>query len=381
MEKPTFSSIDPPPVTQDLSFESTSNYRLLHRLGRGGMGEVWLAERRSAGDHVQLVALKFLSDTGPSSALAAEGRRMSRLSHDNIVPFVDSGHDSGGRFFVAMAYIDGVDLTELREMIGFGVDAVHRAEASVRIPDSIVGFVIFMVLRALHHAHTFRFGDNVTGLVHRDVSPGNILIDEAAGFVKLTDFGVAVRQGDEMDDSRIAGKVPYMAPEALLGETVDGRTDLYSLGLVAYEMLTGFNPNVLPSQLNSVIGAITNIMLALEKPLIPPHEVVEGIEPRLSAMVMRLLAKDRADRYPSAEEAITDITEYLYQRGIGPTTAALSCYMKILRHPELELDDPSERLLQFLRVTNGEIETHPTWRLNPSAAAALARGDNPGRES
>ena len=287
------------PLAPGETFSSGSEYRLLERLGRGGMGEVWKAERTSAAGHKQTVAVKFLTDhRAEQSSLAAEALRMSCLNHDNIVPFLDSGFDGVGRTFVAMAFVQGMDLDGLRDHVGMRAEAAYGGGCEQRIPDQIVGFILFMTLRALSYAHTFPFGDGVVGLIHRDVSPGNILLDEKRGFVKLSDFGVAAVQGDEEGQGKITGKIPYMAPEVLLQDPVDARADLYSLGLVAYELLTGFNPNIRPHAMNSVIGAITEVMLSLDCPLRPPHEVVEGVSPVLSGIVARMLEKDPARRFP-----------------------------------------------------------------------------------
>jgi eukaryotic-like serine/threonine-protein kinase len=192
--------IDPPPLEEEAEFTTESRYRLERLLGEGGMGEVWLADRYSAGGHSRPVAIKYLSRPGSSVSLKAEALRMSHLQHDNIVPFVDSGRDNHGRYFVAMSYVEGMDLDGLRKLAGMEAESVYAGRATRRIPDPISGFILFMVLRALHHAHHHDFGDGVIGLVHRDVSPGNILIDEARGFVKLTDFGVAIACTNEAAD-------------------------------------------------------------------------------------------------------------------------------------------------------------------------------------
>ena len=201
--------------------------------------------------------------------------------------------------------------------------AAYSGKATGRVPDLIVGFVMFMLLRALHHAHTYDFGDGIVGLVHRDVSPGNVLINDKQGFVKLTDFGVAVRQDSGTTTGGLVGKVPYMAPEVLVDEEVDTRADIYSLGLVAYELLTGINPNVHPLGLKSILSAITNVMLELEKPLRPPHEVIEGVNPELSQIVAKMLSFAPEDRYQSADRIIADIVPVLYGGGVGPGAEAL----------------------------------------------------------
>jgi serine/threonine protein kinase len=372
--------VDPKDLTEGLMFESSSAYRLKRRLGKGGMGEVWLAERVSAGKHSQLVAVKFLSGTGEGDTLAEEALRMSRLSHDNIVPFVDSGRDEQGRYFVAMAYVEGIDLQALRELVGITPEAAHEGAVKKRIPDPIIGFVMFMVLRALHHAHTYDFGDGVVGLIHRDVSPGNILIDEESGFVKLTDFGVAVRQSSEKAQGQLVGKIPYMAPEVLIGDSVDTRADIYSLGLVAYELLTGFNPNLRPFEMVSAIGAITNVMLALEKPLRAPNEVVRNIDPKLSFIVSKMLEKAPEDRYASAEAVMADLTPCLYDHGVGPTTASLASYLHLLRNPGSERTLSQRRVLSFLEDREGNLDVSPGYYLCDRASDDLARQCNPGRD-
>ncbi len=343
------------------------------------MGEVWLAERVSEGKHSQKVAVKFIYSNDQHLMLADEALRMSHLAHDNIVPFIDSGRDSDGRFFVAMAYVDGMDLNKLRELSGSTSEAAYTGKATGRVPDLIVGFLMFMVLRALHHAHSHDFGDGVVGLIHRDVSPGNILINDKQGFVKLTDFGVAVRQSSEKNSKGVAGKVPYMAPEVLADEELDTRSDLYSLGLVAYELLTGFNPNIHPLGLVSVISAITHVMLAFEKPLRPPHEVIEGINPELSRIVAKMLEINPDDRYQSADRIIADIVPVLYGGGVGPGSEALVAYLDLLSAPEKEVPGRIRAILAFLVDSDGSLNFRPQWVLTPAAREDVEAGRNPGR--
>lgn len=370
---------DPPKLEKDTTFASKSTYKLLSRIGRGGMGEVWRAERTSAGGHTQTVAVKFLTETTTGQAsLAAEALRMSRLTHDNIVQYLDSGVDEAGRVFVAMAFVEGLDLDGLRELCGVGTDRAFKGQVEHRLPEQIVGFVAFMTLRALSYAHNYDFGGGVVGLVHRDVSPGNILLDEKRGFVKLSDFGIAAVLGDVEGAGQIAGKVPYMAPEVLTGDPVDARSDLYALGLVMYELLTGFNPNMRPAFSGSVIGAITEVMLALEKPLRPPHELVAGIDEEISRITLRLLARAPEDRYVSADRALQDLGGYLFNHGFGPTTTSLADYLALLR-PGAEPTASAFDSLRFLDWTEGEKAVRPRWALTPEAAADAEKKLNPGR--
>jgi serine/threonine protein kinase len=365
--------------TEGQSFRTISSYRLIHRLGAGGMGEVWLAERVSEGLHSQKVAIKYIDNAGTGITLDNEALRMSRLNHDNIVPFIDSGRDAQGRFFVAMAFIEGIDPNGIRLLAGLTSKAAYQGRATGRVPDLIVGFIMFMVLRALNYAHNFDFGGGVCGLIHRDVSPGNILISTGQGFIKLSDFGVAVRQSSLGPEKGISGKVPYMAPEVLMGEDVDVRSDLYALGLVAYELLTGFNPNIQPSGLSSVISAITAVMLALEQPLRPPHEVLEGVHPEISRIVTRLLCVEPAGRYQSAESVIADLVPCLYEPEVGPGSEALVAYFTLVGNLHLEPSARMRAILSFLLNPEGDLVVRPKWKLFEAAARDLAESGNPAR--
>ena len=371
--------LDPPKLTEGMSFESQSRYTLIRRLGRGGMGEVWLADRISAGNHVQKVAVKFLFDAHASRQLAQEAMKMSLLNHDNIVPFVDSGRDFGGRYFVAMAYIRGMNLDGLRSLVGIAPDTAWNGETQHRIPEKIIGFIAFMVLRGLDYAHDFSFEDGTSGIIHRDVSPGNILIDERKGFVKLTDFGVAAQQSTDTSHLRVVGKVPYIAPEVLTEDRVDARADIYSLGIAMYEMLTGFNPNVAITPGTNVFGAITSVMLALERPLRPPHLVLQGIDETFSNIVCRMIATAPEDRYSTADEVIADLMFYLYSPGVGPNTSSLVSYIKMMRHGS---QAPTKRdivALPFLREPDGKLDVRPKFVLTDEARGDVEAHRPPGR--
>jgi len=371
---------EPRRLDKGAEFDSRSSYRLGERLGRGGMGEVWKAERTSAGGHTQIVAVKFLTESSSGEAsLAAEALRMSRLCHDNIVQYLDSGVDEAGRVFVAMTFVEGLDLDGLRTLCGLDAARIYGEGGSHRIPEQIVGFIAFMTLRALEHAHTFDFGNGVVGLVHRDVSPGNILLDEKRGFVKLSDFGVAAALADVAGAGQVTGKVPYMAPEVLIGDPFDARSDLYALGLVIYELLTGINPNMRPSAANSVIGAITEVMLSLDKPLRPPCEVVEGVGEEISRITLKLLARDPEERFPCAKDALEALGAYLFNHGFGPTTTSLADYLSLIRNPAARASASAHTSLCFLDWASEENAVRPAWRLTPEAAAAIAKGLNPGR--
>ncbi len=369
-----------PDLTEGFAFEATCHYRLIRRLGRGGASEVWLADRTTLGGHRHPVAVKVHHRLTTAGPLANEPQRMAQLAHDNVVPFIDSGRLPDGRSFVAMAYVDGIDLHELSRRVGMTAAAAAGRAIAHRIPDPIVGIIVFMVLRALRHAHTRLFDDGTRGLVHRDVSPSNILLEGAEGFVKLTDFGAASPLGDLGLEAMFVGKVPYAAPEAFGGEPVDGRTDIYSLGVVAYELLTGFNPNLPHPRPPTVVAAMNRVLESMELPLVAPHEVVEGVDPELSRIVATMLASSPEQRYGSAAHALTDVAGWLYGDGFGPTTESLSAYMAHVDDPGREPGGRDRVVLRFLADDDGRLRLRPPWELTETAAADVAAGRHPTRE-
>lgn len=378
-----------PPTAADVveleegdSFSAQAEYRLIRSLGMGGMGEVWHAHRVSAGGHSHDVALKFLllPDEEAEKGLAQEALRISELRHDNIVGFVDSGKAYGGSYFVAMEFVRGLDLDGLMALHGLDPERVERAEGMWRIPCSLTGFILFMVCRALHHAHTRVFRSGEVGLIHRDISPGNVLIEEENGFVKLSDFGVAASASAASGEEGFTGKIPYAAPEVLYQEPADLRADIYSLGLVAYELMTGFNPNraLVPGQ--NPMAQLSHVLVSLDDEIVPPQEVVETADPRLGEIVLRMLERDPADRYQTVDDLMRDIREFLYSGGIGPTTDSFAHYIRVMRDSGVKMDDHMRASLVFLcEPGSRNPHVHIPWKLTRWARERIEEGENPAR--
>ncbi|MBW2263446.1 MAG: serine/threonine protein kinase [Deltaproteobacteria bacterium] len=365
------------------AFSSPAEYRLERLLGSGGMGEVWQAQRLSAGGHRQDVAIKFLTlpDAEWEADLAEEALRISRLRHDNIVGFVDSGVTDAGAFFIAMEFVRGLDLDGLLDLHGLTPARVARGEGVWRTPCPMVGFILFMVGRALHHAHTRQFGSGNVGLVHRDISPGNVLIEEENGFVKLTDFGVAATvDAASGGDAGFTGKIPYAAPEVLYDEGMDHRADIYSLGLVAYELMTGLNPNRALTPVANHMAQLSHVLMSLEQRIVPPHDVVEGVDEVLSRIVLRMIDRDPDARYPTVDDLMLDLRTFLFSGGIGPTTGSFRDYIKLMKDPSSTVDSMMRSSLVFL-CTDGEADpaVRQAWKLTPSASERLQAGQNPAR--
>jgi len=280
-----------------------------------------------------------------------------------------------------MEYVRGLDLDGLMALHGLDPQRVARGEGLFRVPCPIVGFILFMVCRALHHAHTRPFGQGRIGLVHRDISPGNVLIEEENGFVKLSDFGVAATvEAASGGAGGFTGKIPYASPEVLYGGGVDSRADIYSLGVVAYELMTGLGPNRALEPAPSPMAELSHVLTSLELPLVPPHEIVDGARPGLGRIVTRMLERDPDQRYLTVDELMADLRVFLYAGGIGPTTDGLRDYLRLLRDPDLGMDGLMRSGLVFLcEGDRSEPAIRLPWKLAPAARDLLASGQNPAR--
>ena len=214
-------------------------YELLDRLGAGGMGEVFLARTTgTAGFEKQVVIKKILPHLANQEAFVrrfeAQGKLVVQLRHAGIAQVLDMGED-GGTIYLAMEYVEGRDLRELMRLSrGTGEDA----------PPELKVALLVQVLEALDHAHHCTDADGEPlGIIHRDVSPSNIMVS-GAGQVKLLDFGIA-RAADRLGLSvsgSVQGKFGYMSPQQAAGGALDARSDQFSVGVVAWELFAGERP-------------------------------------------------------------------------------------------------------------------------------------------
>ena len=250
-----------------------NRYRLEAPLGQGAMGVVYrardqLLDRAVA---VKRIAPQLLNDAGRERFLR-EARSAARLGHPNIVTLHDAGEAEGGAFLV-MELVEGRTLREL-----------------LPLPPPRVLDVASQLCLALEHAHA-------RGIVHRDLKPENVVVLEAGSgaTVKLMDFGLACIQDVSRltSEGLVVGTLAYLAPEQALGEPIDGRADLYALGVVLYELCTGQTP---------FRGGSPQALLAQHLKAVPvaPHTLAAGIPPALDALILKLLAKRPDDRFPDA---------------------------------------------------------------------------------
>jgi len=271
---------------------TVSHYRITGKLGEGGMGVVYRAEDTDLG---RTVALKFLSpeltrDPAAKERFRVEAQAASRLDHPNICTIYEIGETTDARLFISMACYDGDTLA-------------HRLEDGPFPPEEAVGIAVD-VAAGLSAAHA-------EGMVHRDIKPGNVLVT-GRGRAKILDFGLA-KLGEPSDLTRAGvrlGTVAYMSPEQARGHTADSRTDIWSLGVLLYELLTGRRPFQGESS-ESVMYAICN------EPVAPPSTHVPALPPELDAVIVRCLEKTASRRYGSADElqtALERVAELLPKR-------------------------------------------------------------------
>jgi serine/threonine-protein kinase len=269
-------------------------YRIVRKLGAGGMANVYLAEDEVLG---RRVAIKILNDRHAGDdqfveRFRREAKNAASLSHPNIVSIYDRG-EAEGTYYIAMEYLDGRSLKEL--IVARGPAPVHLAIDYAR-----------QVLAAIRFAHRH-------GIVHRDIKPHNVLVD-AEGRLKVTDFGIARAGVSQMTEAgSIIGTAQYLSPEQAKGAPVDQTSDLYSVGVVLYELLTGVVPF-------SGDTPVEIAMKHLSSPPEPPSVKRAEIPRELDLVVLRALAKDPADRYQSAEEMDADLARVARGAAVSPAT-------------------------------------------------------------
>ncbi len=267
----------------------SGKYEIGERIGGGGMADVFHAVIRGAEGFERKVAVKRIkrnisTDKGFAKLFIVEARLAAKLMHPNVVQTIDFDRDETGCLYLVMELIDGVDLREL--------------VASGRVPISAVVFIVCEVLRALDYAHEMVADGRPLTIVHRDISPHNIMLSWQ-GSVKVVDFGIAkaIENSIASRSGSLKGKVAYMSPEQVHGQALDGRSDLFALGVILHELLTGERLFVAGTEAATLSQVLT-------KPIANPETIDDRVPADLDAIVMRLLERDRALRFSRARDAL-----------------------------------------------------------------------------
>lgn len=258
-------------------------YRVLSRVGAGGMADVYLAEDEQLSREVALKLLhrRFAEDPGFVERFRREAQAAASLQHPNVVSVFDRG-EFGGTYYIAMEYLPGRSLKQL-----------IREEAPLE-PGRAVDLTI-QILKAARFAHR-------RGVIHRDLKPHNVIVDDN-DHAKVTDFGIARAGASDMTETgSIMGTAQYLSPEQAQGHAVSAPSDLYSVAIVLYEMLTGRVPFDGDS-------AVTIALKHVSEPPVPPSQLNPAVSPALDQVVMWALNKDAADRPADADQFITALEQ------------------------------------------------------------------------
>ncbi|MDP2345230.1 MAG: serine/threonine-protein kinase [Deltaproteobacteria bacterium] len=275
-------------------------YTLLERLGVGGMAEVYLAEQVGAAGFQKKVVVKRIlphlaADSQFVQMFAREAKVAARVSHPNVVQIYELAEESG-EFFIAMEHIDGLTLHRL---------AAAAWEQGRAVPIDVVIRTIADAALGLHAAHSLTDEQGrLVHLVHRDVSPDNLMVSKD-GVTKVLDFGIAKGElgGPKTKTGNLRGKIPFMPPEQIRGEVLDGRADIYALGVSAYWMLTGERPYDRQSDWHTMQAILNDA----PKPAASHNP---GVPRALDDLLMRMLQKER-DQRPSSGKEVADVLDDL----------------------------------------------------------------------
>jgi len=304
-------------------------YKVLAQIGSGGMAVVYKAEQPSLG---RLVAIKELrtelaNDESIIARFEREALAMAALGHQNIAHVYDFIQRASSMYIV-MEYVEGIDLYTL----------LKRTE---RLPGDIAAIIALQAANALTYAH-------YRGVIHRDLKPSNLMLTKE-GDVKLMDFGIArdESQADLTLPGQALGTPAYMSPEQILGEKIDFRSDIFSFGIVMYQMLTGQKPFVE----DETIGVMHRI---INKPYRPPRSVVPDVPYRLQRIVKRCMQKRPEDRYQDTEDLRHVLEAYVSRRVRLNPSGRLLLYM---RNRELVTDDEAMTYVRQDDLESVEIVT------------------------
>ncbi len=393
---------------------SDADYVLTERIGRGGMGEVWSAERRfnvkNEQEELRIrqpVAMKVVTcdaENTEAKALFQEIQKLADLQHDNIAQLIDAGvADRGkykGRPFIALQKVDGPNLDETARLHGLYEKNVVRAftaptlpvRTPVRIPEKLLALIMYLQTRALSHCHEL-------GLINRDISPQNTMIDRRHGFVKVIDFGIAEHKFILRNAPDLSGKPLFMAPELLIDPDTPATelTDIFSLGMTIYTVMTGLNPFSPLRKVETLQDMLLHILqyrpMDNGNMVTPLNSLLDeaggnGADAEFASIVSRAVAFDPEQRFASMADLGSQLEVYLYSAGIGPTIETLATYIGIIDRWRASTETDARGTIKNFQLTESEQKAFPFFddpkksilkpiQLSQTARAALNDAHNP----
>ncbi len=334
--------------------EVFGNYHLLEKIATGGMADVFRARAHGAMGFEKILVIKRILDTLAKDEefkelFKVEARIAAELSHVNIVQVFELGQE-GDQLYIAMEFVHGLDLSRL----------ASRARAVGDFPIPLTLFIVGEVLKALQfaHGHTDQEGRPLH-IVHCDISPQNVLIS-FSGEVKITDFGISRAAIQKGNQDVIRGKYAYMSPEQVEGKPLDGRSDLFSLGIVLYELITGRRLFKAKSR--------DETLARVRRAEVPsPRQYRPELSDELEAFLLRTLSRHREDRWADAAEMSDAITALIMREGHRATNNDLSAYMR----------DVIEAANAASQRTNAPRAKGSTRNVNPTPVVVLAMEASP----
>jgi serine/threonine-protein kinase len=334
-------------------------YTLLSPLAEGGMGALYLGCQGELGMEKLCViktVLPHLADKEYVARFRDEAKVVVRLSHGNLVPVFDAGvvrTTAGEELYLAMEHVDGKDLRAVWN---------RCAKKGVAFPIDIAVYIARELARGLYHAHSA----GAIKLVHRDVSPPNVLLS-FSGEVKLTDFGLAssTLKTEKTAPGIVYGKVSYMSPEQARGEVLDGRTDLYAVAIMLWELLTG--RQMFPQ-------GEENLMERVRDPqIVPPSQLAQRVPPQLDVIVVKALSKDKTLRYLDCEAFRAALSGFLAQHAPTTDNDRVARFLEQLFGDEIMRDRAERQQLLEQAAESRVLTPHGQMSSQPETVPATKR--------
>lgn len=340
----------PPAGAGSLVGKRLGKYEILALLALGGTAEIYLARIGGAAGFEKYVVVKCLHDHLADDAdfvkmFLDEARMAAMLDHSNIVQTFELG-EYQNRYYMVMEFLAGLSLAMV----------VRRAQERLQggmMPVPLVLNIAAQASAGLHYAHERTAGGKPLNMVHRDISPQNLVIS-FEGVVKVVDFGIARAELRETKTKAgtIKGKFAYMSPEQCVATNVDRRTDVFALGVIVHELLTG-------RRLFKRASPYETYQAVIECAVAPPSRINNQLDPALDAIVMKAVAKDKENRYPTAEAFGDAMLGYLHHRGKGSGGGELGRFFD--QHFAQEIEEHGERMRELIAGRDLAAEAATGW--------------------